>query len=244
MVEIWSLPSRVTPRALVDPILDRAEQAVGHDQSDAAPAVEVDQLVAQAQVEQGVLPLLDPRRRRAGLIAGRPARGQAGGRPWPGSSIRRDVVEDLNAAVVGPYLRGQRHDPVEAALPDVHHAVHRAEIAGQECGVGRAVARLERPRRFGDGDRGGLHQPDQVQVDQVDDVADLRLRGAGERVFVPPVAEERVSVHHEQQRPQPRLFQGSGEHHRGVQAGAEPATAALRPGCGPAARRRSSWPAR
>ena len=108
---------------------------------------------------------------------------------------------------------------------------------------GRAVARLERPGRVGDGHRRGFDEPDQVEVDQVHDVGDVGLRGTRQGAFVPPVAEERVTVHDEYQRPEPGLLERGGQHHRGVQRCALPAVQHLGriadqvTGVGPAVRR-------
>ena len=109
----------------VEQVLDVRQGAVRYGERDGAGLGEVDQLVAQAEVEQVVLPALHPRRDRAaagvdaGLVGGR--RG-AGDEVLPGVRLGA-VLDDLDDAVRAVVGGRQRQDPALPAGVDVDDAL-------------------------------------------------------------------------------------------------------------------------
>ena len=118
-------------RPVVDEVLQRAERRVRHGQRQAGALGVVDQPVAQAEVEQRVLPLLHPRR-RLGPVRRR-GRRRLGLR---GRAVqRRPVLDDLQDAVLVAGPGRQRVDAVLAGAVDVGDAEDPVELAGQPAGV-------------------------------------------------------------------------------------------------------------
>jgi hypothetical protein len=135
---------------------------------------------------------------------------------------RRAVLEHLHRAVPATGAGRQRHDAVAAGPVDVGDAEDPVEVAGarQPGAVGRAV-------QVGvggapAGQQRGLHQPDQAEVDEVDQRCDVGGGDALGAALLAPVAEERVPFGGPQQRADAGLLQGGGQGDHGVQAGADP----------------------
>ena len=211
-------------RAVVDEVLQRVEAGAGHGEGEPGALGVVDQPVAQAQVEQRVLPLLHPRR-----CVGPGGRRGGGGLGLRGRAVLgRPVLDDLQDAAGVPGPRRQREDAVAPRPVHVGDADDPVQLAGQPAGVGGPVqvgAGLARR-----GQQRGLDQADQPEVDQVHQRGGVGGGGRLGRPLLPPVPQERVPspqppagpVGQPQQRPDPGLLQGGGEHDDGVQRRADP----------------------
>ncbi|WP_281535620.1 hypothetical protein [Cryobacterium breve] len=108
----------------------------------------------------------------------------------------------------------------------------------------RAPPRLRERHRGGPArGTGRFDEPDRLEVDEVDDVGDIRVGDRAERRVDPPVAEEDVPLEEPERGVEPGLFEGGGEGDGGVKARAEPplehlgGRAHLLPGRAPARRR-------
>jgi hypothetical protein len=174
----------------VDEVLQDAERRVGHGQREARPLGVVDQPVAQAEVEQRVLPLLHARR-RLGPAAG--CRGDVLDRMC-GCTVCGPVLDDLQDAVLVAGAGRQREDAVLAGAVHVGDAEDPVELAGQPGGVGGAVqvgAGLAHGR-----EQPGLDQADEPEVDQVHQGGGVGGGGALGAALLAPVTEEGVSSPH------------------------------------------------
>lgn len=223
--------------AVVQRVLDRPQPTGRHRERYPRPGREVDQAVAQRQVEQGVLPLRDARRH------GRPAERPRGGGADVGvdrdglrhgrAVLARPVLGDRHGPVRGARVRGQRQDARAPGPPHVDDTEHAREVAGEPARV-RGVVRLggrHRARTGGSGraltrapggDERRLDEPDEPQVDEVDDRRDVRhlaLCDRRERRLLAPVPQERVTLDEPQQRPHPDVLERRRHRHDRVEAG-------------------------
>ena len=201
--------------AVVHEVVEDRQRGARQDERQPGALGVVDQPVAQAEVEQRVLPLLDAHR-LVGAVRGRRRRlGCRRRRAVQG----RPVLDDLQDAGLVPRAGGQRHDAVAAGPVDVGDAEDPVELAGQplrvrglvQVGAGLAHAR----------EQGGLDQADQPEVDQVDQRRRVGGRGGLGAALLAPVAEEGVAFGQPQQRPDAGLLQGGSEDDDGVQRGAD-----------------------
>jgi hypothetical protein len=214
--------------AAVQQVLQHGQVGRRHGQRQAGPLAVVDQPVAQREVQQAVLPLLHA----GGDLGAARHRGHRRPLDRPGRDAvhRRPVLDDLHRAVPAAGAGRQRHDAVAPGAVDVGDAEDPVEVAGAgqpgavgggvQVGAGRAAA----------GEQRGLDQPDQPEVDEVDQRRDVGGGDALGAALLAPVAEEGVScphlpadaLRHPQQRPDAGLLQRGGQRDDGVQAGADP----------------------